>query len=175
MYLLHWIELEDIMWFCIKIYIRKQSRRALLGLWLQAMCWFYSWGLCVLYMERLHRVDSQKDSGDGHAEKSRGCRAWPAVAKANPCVGAVFHVCVRACAFFQSWQPKSLGSVWRGSSRCFQSSSFLVGSLLCDTIFPYDHLFINGNSPLFHIWPHLLKIFQFSVKLLFCINQCFSI
>lgn len=38
-------------------------------------------------------------------------------------------LCVFLCAcvcVFQSWQPRSLSSIWRGSSCCFQSSSFLL-------------------------------------------------
>lgn len=37
------------------------------------------------------------------------------------------HICVCFCLrVFQSWQPRSLGSVWRGSSCCFHSSSILL-------------------------------------------------
>lgn len=42
---------------------------------------------------------------------------------------------------------------------------FPSGSLFCDTIFSYNHMFINGDCLLFHTGPVLLKVYQVSAKL----------
>lgn len=76
-------------------------------------------------------------------------------AKANPCVcvcfwvsaGHTIVVCRRVfslvacvCAF-QSWEPRSLSSIWRGSSCCFQSSSSFWLTLLWYYLFIQSHVY----------------------------------
>lgn len=112
------------------------------------------------------------------ATPSRGCQAWPAVQR-QTLVWKPYFTCVcrrvhaqtfflRACLSVVTAKKPRQRLTWQLSLLSVQL--FLVGSLLCDTIFPYDHLFINGDWLLLHIRPALLKVYQLSLKLIFSIN-----